>query len=81
MANFFGFFTGNEPASSKPLQDRILNVNKHRCPENHPCPSIRVCPVGALKQKGYAAPTVDHSKCTKCGRCVKYCPMRAISLE
>ncbi len=81
MANLFGFFTGNEPASNKPLKDRVLTVNKHRCPENHPCPSIRVCPVGALKQNGYAAPTVDQSKCTKCGRCVKYCPMRAISLD
>ncbi|MDD4076263.1 MAG: 4Fe-4S binding protein [Eubacteriales bacterium] len=58
-----------------------LVVNKHRCPENHPCPSIRVCPVGALKQKGYAAPTVDESSCTKCGKCVRYCPMGAIKLQ
>ncbi len=81
MANIFGFFNTKEPASNKPLQDRVLVISKHRCPENHPCPSIRVCPVGALTQKGYAAPVVDQSKCTKCGRCVKYCPMRAIALE
>ncbi len=81
MANIFGFFNTKEPVSTKPLKDRVLVVNKHRCPENHPCPSIRVCPVGALTQKGYAAPVVDQSKCTKCGRCVKYCPMRAIALE
>ncbi|WP_083811233.1 4Fe-4S binding protein [Syntrophobotulus glycolicus] len=53
-------------------------VEKNRCPQNHPCPSIRVCPVGALKQQGYKAPTVDAAKCTECGKCVSYCPMGAI---
>ncbi|MBN1778016.1 MAG: 4Fe-4S binding protein [Clostridiales bacterium] len=81
MTSFFGLFPDGdqEPVANK--QDQTLVVNKYRCPENHPCPSIRVCPVGALKQSGYAAPTVDESKCTKCGRCIRYCPMRAISLQ
>ena len=81
MANFFGLFTDKNPTPDKSRQDRKLVINKRRCPENHLCPSIRVCPVGALKQNGYAAPTVDESKCTKCGKCVRYCPMRAISLQ
>lgn len=66
------------------LQDKknmSLLVKKSRCPQNHPCPSVRVCPVGALAQKGYDAPTVDEDKCVKCGKCVRFCPMKAIVLE
>lgn len=37
-------------------------VDKNRCPQNHPCPSVRVCPVGALIQKGFDAPQVDEIK-------------------
>jgi len=81
MQDFFGLFSKNNQDDGKDAKDKTLVVNKHRCPENHPCPSIRVCPTGALKQKGYDAPTVDMDKCVKCGKCVKYCPMRAISLQ
>lgn len=58
-----------------------LVVNKRRCPQNHPCPSIRVCPVGALKQQGFSAPTVDNDACTRCGKCVRYCPLGALQLQ
>lgn len=57
-----------------------LVINKARCPQNHKCPSMRVCPVGALTQNRYEAPTIDDSKCIKCGRCIQFCPMRAFSL-
>ncbi len=53
-------------------------VEKKRCPQNHTCPSIRVCPAGAIIQKGFAAPTIDHDRCIKCKKCVRYCPMGAI---
>jgi ferredoxin len=82
MQDIFGFFSkSNKAEENKDTQDKTLVVNKNRCPQNHLCPSIRVCPTGALKQSGYAAPTVDMSKCVKCGKCVRYCPMRAISLR
>jgi len=55
-----------------------ITVNKKRCPQNHPCPSVRVCPVGALKQNGYDAPVVDEDACIQCMKCVDYCPMGAI---
>ena len=80
MASFFGLFD-NTQKDGKDNKDKIIVVNRNRCPENHPCPSIRVCPTNALTQRGYAAPTVDMSKCIKCGKCVRYCPMRAISLQ
>ncbi len=53
-------------------------VKKERCPQNHPCPSVRVCPVGAIKQEGYAAPIIDMDKCIKCMKCTRFCPMGAL---
>jgi Fe-S-cluster-containing hydrogenase component 2 len=61
--------------------DLILAVIKNRCPQNHPCPSVRVCPTGALKQDGFGAPEVDAGKCIKCGKCVRFCPRRALVLQ
>lgn len=58
-----------------------VTVMKERCPQNHPCPSVRVCPSGALKQSGFRAPVVDMEKCTGCGKCVRYCPMGAFRLS
>lgn len=79
----FGLFKKNSEAShdKKGLDDMTLVVKTQKCPQNHPCPSIRVCPVGALKQKGYAAPTVDMTLCIKCGKCIRICPKRALVLE
>jgi Fe-S-cluster-containing hydrogenase component 2 len=67
--------------NTKEAKDMTLVVKTNRCPQNHPCPSVRVCPVGALLQHGYAAPIVDMDKCIKCGKCTKSCPMRALVLE
>jgi Fe-S-cluster-containing hydrogenase component 2 len=55
-----------------------VKVIKSKCPQNHPCPSVRVCPVDAIKQVGFDAPNIIEDKCTKCGKCIKYCPMEAI---
>ena len=72
---------GGEPEEKKPVSaDAIIRINAARCPQNHPCPSVRVCPVEALTQSGYRAPKADMDKCIKCGKCVRYCPMGAITL-
>jgi len=55
-----------------------IKVLKERCPQNHICPAVRVCPVKAINQVGFNAPTIDKNKCIKCGLCVKFCPMKAI---
>jgi len=77
----FSNFFKKDNENSKDLKDMTLNVKINRCPQNHPCPSVRVCPVGALTQKGYTAPVVDMDKCIKCGKCSRFCPMRALVLE
>jgi len=78
--NFFGH-SNNNGVETKNIKDKLLVVKTNRCPQNHPCPSVKVCPVNALSQKGYNAPIVDMDKCIKCGKCVKFCPMRALVLE
>jgi Fe-S-cluster-containing hydrogenase component 2 len=55
-------------------------VFKEHCPQNHPCPAVRVCPAEALTQKTTAAPDVDPEKCTECGLCVRYCIKRALQI-
>ncbi|WP_088187371.1 4Fe-4S binding protein [Desulfosporosinus sp. FKA] len=57
-----------------------VSINKDRCPQNHPCPSIRVCPVGAIEQIGFNAPVINQDKCIGCKKCVKYCPMGAFQV-
>ena len=53
-------------------------VNKDKCPQNHPCPSISVCPKGAITQKDiFSLPTVDENKCIVCGKCMRFCPKGA----
>jgi len=56
-------------------------VLKDRCPQNHKCPAIKVCPVGAITQKGFGLPAIDKDKCTECGECTDFCPMRAIIIS
>ena len=61
--------------------DKKLRVIVEKCPQNHPCPSIQVCPVGALSQEGYLAPVVAHDVCIRCGKCANFCPKKALVLE
>jgi Fe-S-cluster-containing hydrogenase component 2 len=51
----------------------MILVRREFCPQNHRCPSLQVCPVGAIKQDGFQAPVVDQDRCTDCGRCVQSC--------
>ncbi|MEG2002101.1 MAG: 4Fe-4S binding protein [Clostridia bacterium] len=61
--------------------DKILVVHIEKCPQNHKCPAVKVCPVGALTQSGFDAPTVDLGKCVRCGKCSNFCPKKALVLE
>ena len=58
-----------------------VKVIVSRCPQNHPCPSVKVCPFGALVQEGFKAPTVLEDECIKCGKCSDFCPKQALVLN
>ena len=58
-----------------------LVVKKERCPQNHKCPAVKVCPVDALSQQGMSVPVVDAEKCIACGKCAKVCPTGALQME
>ena len=61
--------------------EKRLKIIKERCPQNHKCPAVEVCPVGALSQDGFDAPGIDHEQCIKCGKCSNFCPKKALVLE
>jgi len=61
--------------------EKKLIIKKERCPQNHKCPAVNICPVGALSQEIMSAPTVDYNKCIRCGKCSDFCPMKALVLE
>jgi ferredoxin len=55
-----------------------IKIVPARCPANHSCPAVRTCPVDALKQVGYAVPTVTAEACIDCGKCTRVCPTGAL---
>ena len=63
---------------------KIAKIDKNACDKSPFCPVKRVCPVGAITQKGgflkAGTPEVDEEKCIGCGKCVTVCPMRAVSM-
>lgn len=63
------------------MQTKTLYIDTLRCPANHKCPALSVCPYAALSQNGYNAPRVDMDKCIKCGKCVNTCPMKALRIQ
>jgi len=55
-----------------------IKIIETRCPKNHVCPIINICPADAIYQENiYSAPIIDKEKCTDCGKCVKYCGYKA----
>lgn len=63
------------------VMEKKLNIIIENCPQNHKCPAVKVCPVGALSQEGFEAPKIDYEKCIKCGKCSNFCPKKALVLE
>ncbi len=58
-----------------------LTINPKRCPQNHRCPAISVCPKQAITQKDFfSLPQIDEERCVSCGKCIQYCPMGAFEM-
>lgn len=56
----------------------MIIVDKNLCPQNHSCPSIKVCPVEAITQNGFDLPKIDSEKCIICKKCINFCTKQAI---
>ncbi|NJK95601.1 MAG: 4Fe-4S binding protein [Bacteroidetes bacterium] len=56
-------------------------ISPKACPQNHRCPLIKVCPVGAITQDGFGLPVIDEEKCIECGLCKISCPLKAVLLQ
>ena len=61
--------------------EKKLNIVVEHCPQNHKCPAVKVCPVGALSQKGFEAPKIDYDKCIGFARKRRWCWRRVLILE
>lgn len=53
-------------------------VDKDRCPQNHRCPLIALCPRQAISQERFGLPQIDAEKCIECGKCVHTCFKQAM---
>ena len=61
------------------------SIDPVKCDKSPLCPAKRSCPVQAITQEkkglfGFEASKVDPEKCIGCGKCLKNCPGRAITL-
>ncbi len=54
-----------------------MQVDPSKCPQDHRCPAIKVCPVQAITQDGHALPVISEDDCIDCGECIDYCPLGA----
>lgn len=55
-----------------------LYVDPAICPQNHKCPLIEICPVGAISQIDFNLPKIDKNVCIECTECMETCPMKAV---
>lgn len=58
-----------------------IKIVKERCPHNHKCRVIALCPMDALSQKEKEVPKINYKKCIKCQKCITLCPKKVFVLE
>ena len=61
--------------------NKKLEIIVDKCPQNHKCPAVKICPAEALLQKNFEAPTIAYNKCIACGKCSNFCPKKALVLQ
>ena len=59
-----------------------IYADPKKCPQDHRCPAIAVCPGGAISQQSdHALPEIDGGNCIACGKCVRLCPKGAFTVR
>ena len=61
--------------------EKKLKIILENCPQNHKCPAVNVCPVGALSKKNFKTPKINKDKSIKCEKCSNYYTKKALILE
>jgi ferredoxin len=56
----------------------MIVVDRNKCPHDHRCPLMDICPEEAISQGDDGYPIIDYTLCIECGICIKRCPLRAI---
>ncbi|MBQ1220777.1 MAG: 4Fe-4S binding protein [Peptococcaceae bacterium] len=60
---------------------RKLILDLQKCPANHSCPAVKVCPYNALSQEdNNHAPVIDYNLCVACGACTRVCGKQALQI-
>lgn len=63
-------------------QQIVIFVDPQKCPQDHRCPAIAVCPMGAISQRNtHALPEIDGGKCIACGKCMRLCPKGSFTAQ
>lgn len=57
-----------------------LHVDPDRCPQNHACQLVAICPAQAISQQGQALPVIDGGLCFECEICSMACPLGAVAV-
>ncbi len=60
-------------------------IDNNRCDKSPFCPVKRVCPTGAVTQKGgifrSETPKINEALCIGCEKCILVCPMAAVKMK
>lgn len=62
----------------------IAKINANKCTKENQCTAELSCPIGAIsrtkKGEQYEASVIDAKRCLGCGKCMRFCPSKAITV-
>ncbi|ADG82043.1 4Fe-4S ferredoxin [Thermincola ferriacetica] len=62
------------------MDNRRAVIDAEKCDRSPWCPVKRVCPANAVEREDDNDPYFVNAYCQGCGKCVQYCPRRAVSM-
>ena len=62
----------------------IARIDANKCTKEESCPAGQSCPIGAITRdregEAWGPSRVDNRRCLGCGKCVRFCPAKAITV-
>lgn len=63
---------------------RVAKIDTNICQREEECVASLSCPIGAISRttedSGFGPSQVDDRRCLGCGKCIRFCTPKAISL-